>query len=117
MPTEKRDRQAEITVRANSLWLAEGCPEGRALSHWLLAEELVSGEAARDEMRAHEIEMRIAQEIQSRLFPDRSPVVKGWELAGRSIPLEEVGGDYFDFVRLADGAMCALSSVYDRVHW
>jgi hypothetical protein len=29
----------QITKRAHEIWLAEGCPEGRALEHWQRAEK------------------------------------------------------------------------------
>ncbi len=31
-------RRESIEALANKLWKADGCPEGRALEHWLLAE-------------------------------------------------------------------------------
>jgi len=43
-------------------------------------------------------EMRFAYEIQMKLMPKEPPQVPGYEIAGRSIPAMEVGGDYFDFI-------------------
>lgn len=43
-------------------------------------------------------EMRLAYDIQVDLLPKSQPVVKGYSIAGRSIPAKEVGGDYFDFI-------------------
>lgn len=45
-------------------------------------------------------EMRLAGEIQQKLLPDEAPQVEGYELAGRSIPAQSIGGDYFDFLVL-----------------
>lgn len=45
-------------------------------------------------------EMRLAYEIQVDLLPKTQPVVKGYSIAGRSIPAKEVGGDYFDFITI-----------------
>jgi sigma-B regulation protein RsbU (phosphoserine phosphatase) len=48
-------------------------------------------------------EVRLAAKIQMDLLPKSVPDVEGYELAGTSIPAQAVGGDYFDFIRLADG--------------
>lgn len=43
-------------------------------------------------------EVRLASKIQSELLPKTNPRVDGYEIAGRSIPAQVVGGDYFDFI-------------------
>lgn len=43
-------------------------------------------------------ELHLAAEIQRKLLPDESPEIPGYQLAGRSIPAQSVGGDYFDYV-------------------
>ena len=48
-------------------------------------------------------EMRLAAKIQMDLLPKTVPAVKGYDLAGTSIPAQMVGGDYFDFIRLEGG--------------
>lgn len=45
-------------------------------------------------------EVRLAARIQADLLPKASPVVVGYDIAGKSIPAEEMGGDYFDFLPL-----------------
>jgi serine phosphatase RsbU (regulator of sigma subunit) len=40
-------------------------------------------------------ELRVAKGIQQRLVPQVVPVVEGFDFAGRLIPAEEVGGDYW----------------------
>ena len=47
-------------------------------------------------------EMRLANEIQVNLLPKEQPVYEGYEIAGKSIPAKEVGGDYFDFITTKD---------------
>ncbi|MCX6170759.1 MAG: SpoIIE family protein phosphatase [Ignavibacteriales bacterium] len=47
-------------------------------------------------------EMRLANEIQVNLLPHRSPEISGYQIAGKSIPAKEVGGDYYDFISLED---------------
>jgi len=43
-------------------------------------------------------EVRLAAKIQRELLPKSTPRIQGYEIAGRSIPAEAVGGDYFDFI-------------------
>jgi sigma-B regulation protein RsbU (phosphoserine phosphatase) len=50
-------------------------------------------------------ELRVAADIQRRLLPQSSPVLPGYDLAGLSRPAENVGGDYFDFLKRADGCV------------
>lgn len=45
-------------------------------------------------------ELKLAWEIQTNLLPTAPPAVPGYDIAGRSIPAKEVGGDYFDFISL-----------------
>jgi serine phosphatase RsbU (regulator of sigma subunit) len=44
--------------------------------------------------------VRLAARIQRDLLPQAPPQVPGYDIAGRSIPAQTVGGDYFDFVPL-----------------
>jgi sigma-B regulation protein RsbU (phosphoserine phosphatase) len=47
-------------------------------------------------------EVRLASQIQTELLPKESPKLPGYEIAGRAIPAQTVGGDYFDFVPIDD---------------
>jgi sigma-B regulation protein RsbU (phosphoserine phosphatase) len=42
--------------------------------------------------------LELAGKVQRNLIPARAPVVEGLDIAGRSDPCQEVGGDYFDFL-------------------
>lgn len=44
-----------------------------------------------------EYEIESAGIVQSRLFPKRSPSIPGFDIAGRCVPANHVGGDYFDY--------------------
>lgn len=79
---------------------------------WDLAESFnrmaVNLEQARDleiEKERLEGELALARQIQARLLPGEAPIVAGVELAGMSLPAREVGGDYYDFLRLPDGRL------------
>ena len=43
-------------------------------------------------------EVNLASKIQRELLPKQAPSVPGYEIAGKSIPAQMVGGDYFDFI-------------------
>lgn len=60
----------------------------------------------RDEAIAREQlerELRIAREIQERLLPHAMPQIPGFEISGTSLPSQQVGGDYFDFLDMESG--------------
>ncbi|MEZ4699938.1 MAG: GAF domain-containing SpoIIE family protein phosphatase [Rhodothermales bacterium] len=48
-------------------------------------------------------ELRLANEIQSSLFPQSLPAIDGYEIAGSSIAAQRVGGDYYDALAFEDG--------------
>jgi serine phosphatase RsbU (regulator of sigma subunit) len=54
------------------------------------------------ERRRLEKELAIAREIQASFLPEVSPVVPGFDLAGTTISHDEVGGDYYDFIRVSE---------------
>ncbi len=43
-------------------------------------------------------EMRLANDIQVNLLPKENPIIPGYQIAGKSIPAKDVGGDYYDFI-------------------
>lgn len=47
-------------------------------------------------------QLRIAHEIQQRLFPPALLTLENFEIAGLSIPADETGGDYFDYIPMPD---------------
>ncbi|MBI4536005.1 MAG: SpoIIE family protein phosphatase [Ignavibacteriae bacterium] len=50
-------------------------------------------------------EVRLASRIQQELLPQKAPVITGYDIAGKSIPAQVVGGDYFDFVTMDDSML------------
>lgn len=50
-----------------------------------------------------EEQLRIAREVQSRLLPEQSPRVRGYDIAGVCLPTYQIGGDSFDYISRADG--------------
>ena len=57
----------------------------------------------RRERDALEREMNVAREVQRELLPRAAPRFEGLELAGVCRPAVAVGGDYYDYLRRADG--------------
>lgn len=47
-----------------------------------------------------ERELALASEIQRGLLPKRDPEIPGYDIAGANVPCFQVGGDYFDFIRI-----------------
>jgi len=75
---------------------------GLALENAELTESIRREIAQRERL---DRELEIAREVQQRLFPQTLPVVKGLEFAGYCRPALGVGGDYYDFIRLAEGCL------------
>jgi serine phosphatase RsbU (regulator of sigma subunit) len=60
-------------------------------------------------------EIEIAHTIQAAMLPLQTPSLSGVEIAAVSTPAREVGGDFFDFVRTADGnTALVLGDVADK---
>lgn len=57
---------------------------------------------ALDEKRRLDFDLGIAHRIQTALLPREIPDVPGVELAAFSVPAQEIGGDYYDFVTIDD---------------
>jgi serine phosphatase RsbU (regulator of sigma subunit) len=55
-------------------------------------------------------QIRAAREIQQRLFPAAAPQLPGLDIAGGSFPAEATGGDYFDYIPMADGTLGVVIS-------
>lgn len=50
-------------------------------------------------------ELEIAQDVQQRLFPERTPELAPLDIAAYCRPAKSVGGDYYDFVEMSDGGL------------
>jgi serine phosphatase RsbU (regulator of sigma subunit) len=62
-----------------------------------------------------EQEMRTARRIQQTLLPKEVPALDGWRIDVYYEPAREVGGDFYDFLRFADGRLgIVLGDVTDK---
>ena len=55
------------------------------------------------EMQRIRAELSEAQNIQMGLLPTESPDTKEFDIAGMSVPATQVGGDFYDYLTVADG--------------
>jgi len=57
---------------------------------------------ALDEKRRLDYDLGVAKKIQMALLPGDVPQIEGVELAAFSVPAQQIGGDYYDFVNVDD---------------
>ncbi len=62
--------------------------------------ELAQTTAEREALRR---EMDIAAEIQRSLLPESFPTIDGFDVAGKTLPARDIGGDFYDFIPLPGG--------------
>jgi serine phosphatase RsbU (regulator of sigma subunit) len=55
------------------------------------------------EQEALRRDIALAADVQRRLLPDAPPRTESVDLAAASVPARRIGGDYYDFVKVADG--------------
>ncbi len=71
--------------------------------HVAFVRDITARRAAERALRSAEQEFGLARDIQQRLFPRRAPVVPGFDIAGRTYPAVQTGGDYYDFLPMPEG--------------
>lgn len=54
--------------------------------------------------------LKVAEEIQQTLLPQKAPTIPGVDLSGKSVYCYETGGDYFDYLRLPDGRLGVVAA-------
>jgi len=52
-----------------------------------------------------EEELAVARDIQLSFLPKQDPEIPGFQIAGAALPSERVGGDYYDYISIADGQL------------
>lgn len=60
------------------------------------------------EKERYKKELMLAREIQKKLLPENLPQTPGFALNAFTLPADEVGGDYFDILKLKTGEYCFL---------
>ncbi len=60
-------------------------------------------------------QIRLAGLLQRRMIPDKAPSVEGLDIAATYIPCFEVGGDFYDFIRINDSTIAvAIADVIGK---
>jgi serine phosphatase RsbU (regulator of sigma subunit) len=76
--------------------------------------DITARKQAEEDLARTAAEFRVARRIQQRLFPTQTPrlpgldigsATYGFDIGGASYPAEAIGGDYYDYVGLADGSL------------
>ena len=57
------------------------------------------------QQQALQRELALAREIQSSLLPQYNPTLAGFDIKGRSLPAEEVGGDFYTYLPMTGGRL------------
>jgi phosphoserine phosphatase RsbU/P len=60
------------------------------------------------EKKKLEEQIRIAKDVQSSLLPAHAPEIEGYELAGICIPTYDIGGDYYDYIKLDENNLAII---------
>ncbi len=61
--------------------------------------EMTEGLVERERMQQS---LNLAKEVQQNLLPKRNLKINGFDIAGKSVYCDETGGDYYDFISIAD---------------
>jgi sigma-B regulation protein RsbU (phosphoserine phosphatase) len=80
----KDGRRVPVLIHGNTLRAADGVEIGHAAFVADLSEQKKA--------------LELAGKVQKNLIPAKAPKIEGLDIAGRSDPCQEVGGDYFDFL-------------------
>ncbi|MEX1126284.1 MAG: SpoIIE family protein phosphatase, partial [Acidimicrobiia bacterium] len=83
--------------------LAQSAGPALQLAHEV---EVREKEAQNRERAIHELEL--ARKIQQGLLPHGFPEVDGWAFAAFYSPAREVGGDFYDWLKLSDGRLAVI---------
>lgn len=73
---------------------------------WVMSRE-------RGEKESLKTELKLAHDVQVALMPKEHPKVEGFDIAGLSIPAQEVGGDHFDYACMNGDSSQFCVSVFD----
>lgn len=73
-----------------------------------MAGNLDAAQTAQLELSVREREIGVASEVREALLPQTTPVVAGYEIASLHVDCPTPGGDFHDFIELADGRVGIL---------
>jgi sigma-B regulation protein RsbU (phosphoserine phosphatase) len=76
--------------------------EGRQMGVYAIYRDITERKKAEEARIRSQEEAKTARNIQMNFLPKSNPELTGYEIAGKSVPAFNVGGDYYDFIRLDD---------------
>jgi len=79
--------------------------EGKQISVYAIYRDITERNKAREARIRLKEEARMARNIQANLFPKSNPKIPGYDIAGMSLPALNVGGDYYDFIKLDENRL------------
>jgi PAS domain S-box-containing protein len=74
--------------------------EGTQMAIYAIYRDITERKKAEEVRVRLKEEARMARNIQTNLLPKSNPEIAGYDLAGKNISAQNVGGDYYDFIRL-----------------
>ena len=86
----KDGRRVPVLIHGNTLF----DDDGQKLGHVAFVTDLTEQKRS----------LLLAGEVQKSLLPKKPPQIAGLDIAGISIPCEEIGGDYFDYLKQPRGS-------------
>ncbi len=98
---ESRDGSAKFDATDGILLMAFARQVHGAVENKELHKEALENETLKKELS-------VASSIQKRIIPEKLPEIKGYKIAGINIPSKEVGGDYYDCLKLDDGRVALI---------
>jgi sigma-B regulation protein RsbU (phosphoserine phosphatase) len=102
LPFSREDKQLLMSVSGPTTFAIENA----RLVEQMVAEARRLQEIEVDHRRKTE-ELAFARQLQLSMLPARDVSLDNLEIIGRMRAATEVGGDYYDFIELADGRICA----------
>ncbi len=95
----KRKRKDGILIDVSIL----GAPvlhEGKQIAVYAIYRDITERKKEEEERIRAQEEARMARNIQMNFLPKSNPEIAGYDIAGKTVPAMNVGGDYYDFIRL-----------------
>ncbi len=89
------DKLNAFTEHHLSLMQAFASQAAISIERARLHEEILAGKKIEEQLN-------VAREIQRTFLPKTDPAIDGYDISGINIPSGQVGGDYYDFIRIVD---------------
>lgn len=99
---ETKRKRKDGTLMDVSVLGAPVLYEGKQIAVYAIYRDITERKKEEEQRIREKEEARMARNIQMNFLPKSNPDVQGYDIAGKSLPAMNVGGDYYDFIRLDD---------------